>query len=430
MRFEVNLEKEDILISFNYLFGLDPRYSYLTQDMRKILEQAIKKSELNKLLLLTQQLSSLLSSLIHDNFLLENILSEEFVKVYLELIFKKDFNSKSGYLINLFYSFFKDLEKLYHYIGDSFSMIKDTPVGERSKEECYRMLIPTLEITENREIRIQNEFEYFDWLFKELNELLKPLEIISPIKTQISNKYPYLRSHSLLYEKSILRRRLEEKAESLKLEKKPPKNLKQLSLFGNIISSEELKKSQNHVEKKISGKIEEGELVRDILELVRNYSDFFQLSSEEDFVKIYNRMKNESNVYPLINEFLVILNFLNIFRDKPEMELFQQLQRRFSDLLDFILNEYDSWSINALQRLTTFLQILIDLTKNYDYFFSDYKLRNYIADIKIDIRDNRIYVNSNLFGKDYKFPVNLKDLKNQVSEERYNWFMFVYYHWD
>jgi len=428
MIFEEKVERDDIILSFNYLFGLDHRYSYLTQDMRKILEQVIKKIELNKLIILAQQLSSLLSSLIHDDFLLENILSEEFIKVYLQLIFKKDFNNKPKYLINLFYSFFKDLEELYDYIGESLSMIKDTPAGERSKEECYSMLIPTLEITKNGDFRLHSELEYFDWLFKELNELLKPLEIISPIKTQISIKYPYLRSHSLLYEKSMLRRKLKEKAEKLKIEKKPTKNLKQLSLFGDVFSSEELEKSQNRVEKKISGKIQEGELARNILDLVRKCSDFFQLSNEENLILIKNRIqKKESNLYPLINEFLVELNYISKFKNKPQMELFQQLQKRYSDLSNFILNEYEPSSTNSFKRLTKFLQILIDLTKNYDQYFEDYNLRNYVTNTRISIRENRIYVNSNLFGKDYKFPINLKDVANQLSEERYKWFLHIYY---
>ncbi len=89
MIYEVKFEKEDILLSFNYLFGLDHRYSYLTRDMRMVLEQVIKKIELKRLTLLVQQLSSLLNILINDGFLLENILSEEFIKIYLQLILKK-----------------------------------------------------------------------------------------------------------------------------------------------------------------------------------------------------------------------------------------------------------------------------------------------------------------------------------------------------
>lgn len=431
MRLEVKAEREDIILSFKYLFGLDHKYSYLTRDMRKILEQVLKKIELNKLTLLAQQLSSLLTSLIYDNFLLERILSEEFIKVYLQLIFKKDFSHNPGYLLNLFYSFFKDFEKLYWYIGETSDMIKDTPAGERSEEECYNMLIPTLEITKNGDFRIESELENLEWLFKELNELLKPLGIVSPKKTQISTKYPYLRSQSLLYEKSVLRRKLKEKAKKSKIERKPLKGLKQQNLFGGILSNEELEKSLKRVEKKINGKIQEAILANDILDLVRKFSDFFQVSNSESLILIKSRiLKSKPNAYPMINKFLGKLSYISKFKDKPQMELFQRLQKRYSDLSNFILNEYDTTSTNTFKRLTTFLQILIDLTKNYKQYFADYYLRNYITNIKISIRENRIYVNSNLFSKDYKLPINLKDLANQVSEQKYNWFKFIYYHWD
>ncbi len=310
-------------------------------------------------------------------------------------------------------------------------MIKDTPAGERSEEECYSMLIPTVEITNNGEFRIQNEIEYLDWLFKKLNELLKPLEIISSIKTQLITKYPYQRSHSLLYEKSVLRRNVKEKVEKPSREKKSLKSLKQLNLFGDVLSNKDLEKSQKRFEKQINGKVQEVKVAFEILDLIRRYSDFFELINSESLILIKNRiLKSRPDLYPLINKFLIKLSYISKFKDEPQLKLFQRLQKRYSDLSNFILNEYDITSIDTFKRLTTFIQILIDLTNNYNQYYNDYYISIYITKIRISIRENRIYVNSYLFGKDYEFPINLKDLESQLSDKRYNWFKFIYYHWD
>ncbi|MBY8990140.1 MAG: hypothetical protein KGD58_05255 [Candidatus Lokiarchaeota archaeon] len=432
----VEVEREDILLSFRYLFGFDPIGSYFTNDMRETLEQVLKQINLNRLTLLAEQLSSLLITLTNDDYLLEYILSEEFIKVYLQMIFQKDFSQNPGYLINLIYSFFKDLEKLYYYIGELSSQIQDTPAGMRSEEECYSILIPTLRVTENGDLRIESDAEYNDWLFQELHELLKQQGTLKPIKTQTSSKYPYQRSHSLLYEKSVLRRDLKEKEKKPIIEKKPIGSLKQLSLFGDTLSNRELEKSQERIKNKLTGEIqeihiEENALAENILSLFRKYNDFLEISNDEKFSIIKKKIQNsKSNSYPLIRKFLFKLNVAGGFVDTLyifEMELFQRLQKRYSDLSNFVLNEYKTDIINSFKQLTSMLQIFIDLTKNYNQEFYDDYIRNYIANNTVNIKDNRIFVESSLFGKDYEFPINLKELANQVSEKKYNWFMFIYY---